>query len=193
MATRTLPKFLEAHETAALLAAAERSGPRDFALILVLVYAGLRISEAVNLRWADAGDGRLFVRRGKGAKQRYVPMHRRIAASFESLRMSGSAFRASDEGAKQEPGAFVFAGRDGGHYSRRGAQHLLERLCAEAGIPREKAHPHTLRHTFATNVLRRTGDLLKVSRLLGHASVSTTQIYTHLVFDDLAEAVGLLD
>lgn len=193
-ASRALPKFLDAGELRALLAAAEASGPRDLALVVLMAYAGLRVSEACSLRWGDInpsfpedaslapGYGTLLVRQGKGGKQRLLPVHGRIRRALEALRAQDSL-----------PKRVILGNDRVFNLSPRGARFLMERLCQKAAIHREKAHPHTLRHTFATNLLRETGNLILVQRSLGHASVSTTQIYTHLVFDDLAEAVARLD
>jgi len=179
---RHLPKFLEPGELRALLDTARESSPRDYALILCMSHAGLRVSEACALRWDDIADQHLLVRKGKGDKQRYVPLHPRLKSALAALRLF-AILRSQ-----------VFPGRTlDKRLTSRAAELIVERLCAQMGIAREKAHPHTLRHTFATNVLRKSGNLLKVQRLLGHASVKTTEIYTHLVFDDLAEAIGLLD
>jgi integrase/recombinase XerC len=199
---RGLPKFLDAGELRALLEAAEASGPRDLALVTVMAYAGLRVSEACALRWGDInpsfpedaslahGYGTLLVRQGKGGKQRLLPVHARVRRALDALLRNFGILRS--ERARPDPADYVFPG----HYGRltsRAAEYVIEGLCAAAGIAREKAHPHTLRHTFATNLLRETGNLILVQRSLGHASVSTTQIYTHLVFDDLADAIGRLD
>lgn len=177
-----LPQFLRPHELKALLAAARRSSPRDYALILAMSHAGLRVAEACGLRWGDIDDDTILVRRGKGDKQRLIPLHDRLKAALAQLPFL-------DESGDSP----VFISRHGQALSTRRARQVVEGLCLEAGIERERAHPHVLRHTFATNALRKTGNLLVVQRLLGHASVSTTQIYTHLVLDDLRAAVELLD
>lgn len=180
-----LPKFLDDAELRALLAVAEESSARDYALVVTMAYAGLRVSEAVCLRWAHVEGDRIFVERGKGNKQRLVPMNGRLRMALEAVRkMLENRTERTD---------YVFPGSDDGHLGARGAERIIERLCERAHIAREKAHPHTLRHTFATRVLRSDGNILKVQRLLGHSSVATTQIYTHLVYDDLAEAVAGLD
>jgi len=182
--SRRLPKFLGAADLTALLDAARTSSPRDYALVCVLAYAGLRVAEACALTWADISEDRLLVRHGKGDKERYVPLAPRLRAALADLdRREIPVLRHSP----------VFLSRLRRPLSVRAAQHIIERLCLAAGIDRELAHPHSLRHTAATMLLRRTGNIRLVQRFLGHASIGTTEIYTHVVFDDLAEAVERLE
>ena len=180
--SRRLPKFLGAADLTALLDAARASSPRDYALVCVLAYAGLRVAEAVGLQWGDILEDRLLVRHGKGDKERYVPLAPRLRAAL--------ADRREIPVLRHSP---VFLSRLRRPLSVRAAQHIIERLCLAAGIDRELAHPHSLRHTAATMLLRRTGNIRLVQRFLGHASIGTTEIYTHVVFDDLAEAVERLE
>jgi len=183
-AGRQLPKFLEPSELVALLAAAHDSHPRDYALVVIMAYAGLRVAEVCALTCGDVTERTVFVRHGKGDKQRYVPTHPKILQSLEAVREPVEV---------RTDYIFTSVRRPGRPMTTRWAQRTVERLCAAAGIPREKAHPHSLRHTAATNLLRKTGNLLFVQRFLGHASVATTQIYAHVVLDDLAEAVNRLE
>lgn len=192
---RRLPKFLDAGELRMLLEAAEASGPRDLALVVLMAYAGLRVSEACRLRFGDVGERQILVRQGKGGKDRLLPVHPRVRRALEALRLFYiSRSEVPHLTSPHIASPYVFPGATPGlPLTTRAAEYSIEALCAAAGIPREKAHPHTLRHTFATNLLRKTGNLILVQRSLGHSSVSTTQVYTHLVFDDLEEAVGQLD
>lgn len=179
-----LPKFLEPAELNALLAAAHASSPLDYALVIVMAYAGLRVAEACALTWADIGEKTLFVRHGKGEKQRYIPIHRKLRDALGACR---------DPVHSRQDFIFPSVKLPGAHLTTRWAQRVVTRLCLRAGIDREKAHCHALRHTFGTACYRKSRNILAVQRLLGHSNVSTTQIYTHVVTDDLEETVDALD
>ena len=181
-ARHALPTYLQPHELEALLAAARGSSPRDHALLTVMAYAGLRVAEACALTWGDIEERTLRVRHGKGDKERIVPLHPRVLEALAECREI-----------PQKRNIYVFPGqRPGRPLTTRAVQHLMVRLGTAAGLDRSKLHPHTLRHTAATMLLRRTGNLILVQRFLGHASVSTTQIYTHVALDELAAAVEQL-
>ena len=181
---RELPKFLEPTELSGLLDAAQASSPIHYALVVVMAYAGLRVAEACALQWRDIGERRLLVRRGKGGKQRYVPLHPRLQAALEAVRPFN-----------QERTDYIFPSnqRPGSPMTTRWAQRIVKRLCLSVDIEDERAHPHVLRHSFATNTYRAKRNILATQRLLGHASVATTQVYTHLVTDDLEETVDALE
>lgn len=182
--SRRLPKFLEQPELHALIAAARESSPLDYALIIVLYYAGLRVGEVCALQWGDIGERRLHIRHGKGDKERYVPAHRKIREALDAVRPPDHL---------RHGWVFPSWQKVGHPLTTRWAQRTMERLCLEVGIEREKAHPHVLRHTFATGTYRAKRNLLATKRLLGHSSVQTTEIYTHLVTDDLEETVDALE
>src|SRR3990170_39348 len=169
MKTRRLPPFLEEDELWAFLGAAQRSGARDYALMLLMSHAGLRVSEAVSVRWRDLTRDHLRVEKGKGGKERLVPMHPRLWEALDALRFTGLL-----------GSGYVFGGRHRGHVTRRAVQYLVERLGVEAGLDREKSHPHALRHTFAVRLLERGVDLRSIQMLLGHASLNTTSMYLQL-------------
>jgi len=175
-----LPDCLSEDELARLLAAAEADGPRSLALVLLMAYGGLRVSEACRLRWDDIEGANAYVRMGKGRKDRVVPLHPRVLEALSALRKSHLL---------RSPYLFPSPKDPKRPITTRTAQYLVEDLCRRAGIPRRKAHPHALRHTAATRLLRATGNLELVRRFLGHASVSTTQVYTHLVTDDVARGI----
>jgi integrase/recombinase XerD len=175
-----LPRFLSLDDVDALLAAPDTSTPRglrDRALIEVLYATGLRVSELVGLRVTDVRADQGYVQcLGKGRKQRIVPLGdtavdwvRRYVAEGRPMLMSG----------KQTPWLFVNA-RGGGRLSRSGFWKLLKGYGRTAGL-RAHLSPHVLRHSFATHLLERGADLRAIQAMLGHADLSTTQIYTHVL------------
>lgn len=145
-------------------------GARDRAVLLLLYACGLRISEAVSLtpRQCEANPLRVT---GKGGKERIVPVLPQVAEAIHVYR-SLAPFALADA----EP---LFRGEKGGPLSPRIIQLLIERLRGALGLP-ETATPHALRHSFATHLLANGADLRVIQELLGHASLSTTQIYTEV-------------
>jgi integrase/recombinase XerC len=142
---------------------------RDTALLTLLYGAGLRISEALSLKRGDVPLGEALTILGKGRKERSVPVLALVAAAVADYAAAipftvGSA-------------APLFVSRRGKPMSAREAQSLMQRLRGSLGLS-EKATPHALRHSFATHLLQGGGDLRSVQELLGHASLSTTQVYT---------------
>lgn len=153
-------------------------GARDRALITLLYGAGLRISEALSLKRGDAPLGNALTVLGKGRKERSVPI----------LPVIGEAI---DDYVKQVPhdlgpSAPLFLSKRGKPMSPREAQALMQNLRSRLGLS-EKATPHALRHSFATHLLAHGGDLRAVQELLGHASLSTTQVYTEVETTKLLE------
>ena len=142
---------------------------RDFALLMLLYGAGLRISEALSLRRADLPLTEWLTIIGKGGKMREVPILPAIAEAIHNYR-DQCPF---DGG----PDAPVFVSSRGGPFGSRAAQRLVENLRAELDLP-SHVTPHALRHAFATHLLGNGGDLRAIQELLGHASLSTTQRYT---------------
>jgi integrase/recombinase XerD len=174
-----LPKFLGLEEVDRLLAqpdAATPRGLRDKALIELLYATGLRVSELLSLKMNDLHlDEGYLTCVGKGSKERIVPIGNE-AADWVRRYMS-QARRALLHGAS--PWLFVNA-RDGGPLSRVGFWKVLKEYGIRAGITRELS-PHALRHSFATHLLERGADLRSIQVMLGHADLSTTQIYTHVL------------
>lgn len=171
-----LPKTLSAGEVARLLAAPDRRtarGRRDAALLEVLYASGLRVSEAIALKPADVDLKRGWVRvRGKGNKERMVPLG--VPAR--------DALRAHLEGrAAPRPGERLFP------IHRTRAWSVVQGHAARAGLPRLPS-PHWLRHSFATHLLSGGADIRAIQEMLGHARVTTTQIYTHVAPDRLRAA-----
>jgi integrase/recombinase XerD len=175
---RRLPDVLSVEEVARLLAQPRGDGPivwRDRAILELLYAAGLRVGELVAL---DVGDVHLNVEYvrcvGKGGRERVVPIG---AAAVRSLQRYLAHGRPALAGRK--PTAALFVNRRGGRLTRQSVWKLLRDSARAAGL-RRPIHPHTLRHSFATHLLDGGADLRAVQEMLGHASVATTQIYTHL-------------
>jgi integrase/recombinase XerC len=152
---------------------------RDAAVLALLYGCGLRIAEALGLKRGDFGSSDTLTVMGKGRKQRMVPL---IAAVAKLV----AAYIALCPYDLPEPSA-LFVGAKGGPLSARVVQLAMARLRGALGLP-ETATPHALRHSFATHLLARGGDLRSIQELLGHASLSTTQIYTAVDADRLIEA-----
>ncbi|MEP6917573.1 MAG: site-specific tyrosine recombinase XerD [Acidobacteriota bacterium] len=175
-----LPRFLSIEEVDRLLALPDTSTPRglrDKALIEVLYATGLRVSELVSLRGGDLNleEGYLTCI-GKGDKQRMVPLGQEAAECVRHYVRDG---RPALLRKKASPWLFVNA-RDGGALSRVGFWKILKSYGVQAGITRDLS-PHMLRHSFATHLLERGADLRMIQLMLGHADLSTTQIYTHVL------------
>lgn len=195
-AGRPLPKILSEEQVDRLLAAAEAAEAaaktageafralRLLALLETLYATGLRVSELVSLPLAAVAADRpfLFVR-GKGGKERGVPLSaraRQVIGRYLAARAAGPYARS--------PWLFPSHG-DGGHLTRQQFGLLLKELAAAAGLPPRGLSPHTLRHAFATHLLARGADLRAVQKMLGHADISTTQIYTHVLTERLQSLV----
>jgi integrase/recombinase XerD len=175
-----LPKFLDLEEVDRLLAqpdVATPRGQRDKALIEVLYATGMRVSELVSLKPGDLNlDGGYLTCVGKGDKQRIVPIGNEAAQWVRRYIKEG---RPQLLHRSSSPWLFVNA-RDGGPLSRVGFWKVLKEYGIKAGVSRELS-PHVLRHSFATHLLERGADLRAIQVMLGHADLSTTQIYTHVL------------
>jgi integrase/recombinase XerD len=176
--TKPLPKTLSPGEAERLIDAAKGTQPRDLrdqALVELLYGAGLRVSEAVGLERAGVDfDDRLVRVTGKGGKERVVPIGRHAA---EALRRYLSRGRPHLD-RRHRPELFLNA--KGGPLTRAGAFLILRKLAAKAGLDPTRVHPHLLRHSFATHLLEGGADLRSVQEMLGHADLSTTELYTHV-------------
>jgi integrase/recombinase XerC len=178
-AARRLPRPLSAPDAKAVTAVATRDGEarepwviaRDAAVLALLYGAGLRISEALSIRRADAPIGAVeaITIIGKGGKSRSAPVIAPVRAAVE-VYLALWPYRLEAEGP-------LFVGAKGGPLSPRIVQLAMARMRGALGLP-ESATPHALRHSFATHLLARGGDLRTIQDLLGHASLSTTQVYT---------------
>jgi len=193
---RSLPKVLSRAEVDRLIAAAgARDGePRGagglrLACMVELAYAsGLRISELTGLTLAElARDPAYLIVRGKGGKERLAPLNEAARTAVKAYLEVRPGFL--PKGDKANPWLFPSRGKDGRLTPRRFAQ-LLDEAARDAGVDRARVSPHVLRHAFATHLLEGGADLRVVQTLLGHADIGTTQIYTHVAGDRLAEVVA---
>ncbi len=181
--TRKLPQVLNYAEVQKLLAAPRGDEPtvlRDRALLEVMYACGLRASETIGLELADIDTRQGFLRaRGKGSKERLVPLGRKAIAAISVYLRSG---RPKLIGERHE--ARLFVNFRGGPLSRQGLYKIVQRHARAAGLGGQMS-PHTLRHSFATHLLAGGCDLRAVQEMLGHADISTTQMYTHLSGEQL--------
>ncbi|MEY9978673.1 site-specific tyrosine recombinase XerD [Lysinibacillus sp. RC79] len=181
-----LPKVLSIEEIEALLAAPNRSKPqgiRDVAMLELLYGSGMRISELIALDLADIHLTMGFVRVfGKGGKERIIPLGK-SALSALSTYLDGA--RSQLQGKYPKTEAF-FINQRGKRLTRQGCWKLMKEHALKAGIQHELT-PHTLRHSFATHLVENGADLRAVQEMLGHADISTTQIYTHISKSRLSE------
>ncbi|MBI3773377.1 MAG: tyrosine recombinase XerC [Gammaproteobacteria bacterium] len=178
---KTLPKALDVDRVGRLLEikAEDPLSQRDLAMMELLYSSGLRLSELVNLNLNDIDFSDQLVRvTGKGAKVRVVPVGRYAVTALQNWLSTRHELAVADETA-------VFINRQGKRLSPRSIQLRLKQWAIKQGIDTH-LHPHMLRHSFASHLLESSGDLRAVQELLGHADISTTQIYTHMDFQHLA-------
>jgi len=180
---KTLPKALSPDEAARLLDAPETEDPmnlRDRAMFELFYSSGLRLSELTGATLENLDLDQQTVRvTGKGSKTRVVPIGSFAVNALREWLLQRAALAA--------PGVqAVFVNARGQAVSPRTVQHRLKRWAVQQGLSRP-VHPHMLRHSFASHLLQSSGDLRAVQELLGHSSISTTQVYTHLDFQHLAK------
>ena len=186
---KSLPKPIQMAAAKRLADADDRAGEtrdpwiwaRDAAVMALLYGSGLRISEALGLKRRDVpspGEGDVLIVTGKGNKTRMVPVLQNVLALIQEY-VAMCPYTLPAEGP-------IFVGARGGPLSPRIIQLTMERLRGSLGLP-DSATPHALRHSFATHLLTRGGDLRAIQELLGHASLSTTQIYTGIDTERLFE------
>lgn len=177
---KKLPEFLTVIEMEKILKAPKTKGAtgiRDRALLELLYATGTRVSEVTGLQTEDVNLESGFLKcRGKGGKERIVPFGKVAAGAVRSYLEKVRS--------KLPVSGFLFAGRPGKPLTRQRIWQLIRKYARAAGI-RKKITPHTFRHSFATHLLERGADLRIVQELLGHADISTTQIYTHVSRDHL--------
>lgn len=175
---QAIPRVLSQEEVTALLEqpmVEDSPGLRDRAILETLYGTGMRISEltGLDLEDVDLGEGELRVL-GKGTRERIVPIG---GAAAEALRRYVTSAR--PKLARSDSQRAVFLNQRGGRLTRQGAWELVRKYARRAGLE-DKMTPHTLRHSYATHLLENGADLRYIQELLGHASISTTQIYTHV-------------
>lgn len=188
---RSLPKVLSRDEIDRLLAASAArdaaAGLRLVALVEMAYASGLRVSELLGLKVeAVRRDPAYLIVRGKGGKERLTPLNTAAREAVKAWLIARDAKRKSE--APDSPWLFPSSGRSGHLTPRRFAQ-LLDEAAVTAGIDPSRVSPHVLRHAFATHLLEGGADLRVVQTLLGHADIATTQIYTHVATDRLAQVV----
>jgi integrase/recombinase XerD len=173
-----LPRTLSAAEAERLIEAAQGTTPRalrDRALAELLYGAGLRVSEAVGLDKSGVDlDQRLVRCTGKGGKERIVPLGREGTDALRRYLARGRPYL------ERTPRPDLFLNAQGGALTRAGAFLILRKLADAAGLEPGRVHPHLLRHSFATHLLEGGADLRSVQEMLGHADLSTTELYTHV-------------
>jgi len=188
---RYIPVFLTVDETFALLEAPGKQdsyAPRDRAMLELLYSTGIRVSELVSGDMADLDFAEeMLTVRGKGKKERLVPVGRPALEAIQGWlpQREQLIIQRAQRGKAVEKDAIFLNGR-GGRLSTRSVERLVKTYGERAGIT-QLVTPHALRHSFATHLLEMGADLRSVQELLGHASLSTTQRYTHLTLDHLAD------
>jgi integrase/recombinase XerD len=195
---RPLPKILSLAEVEALLetakvasekaadGSARRRALRLYAALEMLYATGLRVSELIALpRAVLTADDQVLTIKGKGGRERLVPLN---DAAREALSAHLAAVR-EDEADGKGASPWLFPSSGGGHLTRQRFGQELKALALAAGIDPSRVSPHVLRHAFASHLLERGADLRTVQQLLGHADISTTQIYTHVIEERLRRLV----
>ena len=196
--SKRLPKFLSIEEVESLLASSQSSGRgqyerlRNICLMELLYATGMRVTELVSLPVAATrGDPRMLLVRGKGDKERMVPLSMTAREALaEWLTLRDAAEETARRELNQQPSRFLFPARGrAGHLTRQAFHGMLKEFAVNAGIDPGKVSPHTLRHAFATHLLAGGADLRAIQTLLGHADISTTEIYTHVLDERLKKLV----
>ncbi|WP_299785806.1 site-specific tyrosine recombinase XerD [uncultured Marivita sp.] len=194
---KRLPKTLSTEEVDRLLDAATAHGrtqadkERNTCLMQLLYATGMRVSELVSLPLSSAkGDPRMLLIRGKGGKERMVPLSPPARAALRVWLKTREAMEDAARADGKPASTFLFPSRGkSGHLTRHAFYVLIKDLAVEGGVSPSKVTPHTLRHAFATHLLANGADLRAIQTFLGHADVSTTEIYTHVLEERLKELV----
>jgi len=189
----SLPKALDEDEIEELIESVSGGEPvdlRDRAMLEVLYGTGVRISELVNLSIADVDlDGAVLRAFGKGAKERIVPLVRPAVSSLRDWYDRGRPNLEPKRWARRRDEEAVFLNARGGRLTRAGAWHALKKRGDLVGLG-DRLSPHVLRHSCATHMLNHGADIRAVQELLGHVSISTTQVYTKVTTERLWEVYG---
>ncbi len=183
---KSLPKFLSLEQVTRLLDAPDTSTPiglRDKAILELLYGTGIRVSELVDLKMEQVRLTAGFISvRGKGSKERIVPIGEYASEALENYLNHGRTKLIKNKSSKD----FVFINKKGNPLTRLGVWKLIKKYALLSGIE-TSVTPHLLRHTFATHLLKGGADLRVVQEFLGHASISSTQVYTHVALEHLKE------
>lgn len=187
---QSLPKYLTEKEVDELLDAAHNQpgpeGVRTAALLELLYASGLRVSELVALPVAAARNPAMLIVRGKGAKERMVPVGEAAQKALKRYLEARAEFLPK----KKSTSPWLFPSRGGsGHLTRDGFAKMLKDVAVAAGVSPSRVSPHVLRHSFATHLLAHGADLRTLQQMLGHSDISTTQIYTHVLDERLKKLV----
>ena len=186
---RKIPEVLTQEEQKSLISIPNKrypSGQRNKTLIKLMLDTGLRRAEVINLKWADVDlmTGKLMVRNGKGAKDRSLWIGNGLLEELKGWRERQAGIVKGAE--------YVFTsiskGKEGNSLDAQYVYDLIKRLAKKAGITK-KISPHTLRHSFATDLYRETKNIRLVQKALGHSDLGSTMIYTHIVDDELEGAL----
>ncbi|NMM49091.1 site-specific tyrosine recombinase XerD [Marinigracilibium pacificum] len=190
---RKLPDVLDVFEIDAILESIEMNtfdGARSRALIELLYGSGLRVSEAVDLRISDVFIDQGFLRViGKGNKERLVPVGRSAKKHLKIYLKEWRQQLVNNDRVKQDASDLIFLNQKGGKLSRISAFTKVKELTRKAGI-KKQVSPHTFRHSFATHLIEGGADLRAVQEMLGHKSITTTEVYTHIDRDFLQQVVN---
>ncbi len=183
---KALPKYLSEGEVRQLIETAQRENCRIYTLLEVLYATGLRVSELVGLPvLAVTQDNRTLFVTGKGNKERMVPLNEPAAAALERWLTEREIMLPPGR-----PNKWLFpSSSKSGHLTRDGFFKHLKQVALAAGIPPEKVSPHVFRHSFASHLVAHDADLRSVQKMLGHADIATTEIYTHVLEDRLKKVV----
>ncbi|MGM0548506.1 MAG: tyrosine recombinase XerC [Bacillota bacterium] len=188
---RLEPIYLKLKEAKQFINAISENGGinrlRDLAIVKLFLYAGLRISELVNLDFDNLDFEDCSIKfYGKGNKERYVPLHHDVILAIKKYLPERNSIKIKENDARQA----IFISRHGKRISPRTIQLFVKKYAKKSGLGRaDKITPHKLRHTFASTLYRQTKDIKVVQDLLGHANLSTTQIYTHVDTEEKKSAI----
>ncbi|PJB71189.1 MAG: tyrosine recombinase [Alphaproteobacteria bacterium CG_4_9_14_3_um_filter_47_13] len=191
---RTLPKTLSESEVTTLIKTAGQGGGADsvrLVCLLEMLYAtGLRVSELVGLAMSAIGEDMQFLMvAGKGGRERMVPISVPAQKALKAYQDVRKQFIGHDDKNVQAQWLFPSRTSESGHLTRQRFAQLLKDLADRAQIDADRVSPHILRHAFATHLLSNGADLRSVQKMLGHADIATTQIYTHIINDMAKKAV----
>ena len=188
---KKIPEVLNEEEQEKLLSQPNHRYPtsqRNYTMMSLMLDTGLRLSETTNLKWEhiELMTGKLMVKEGKGAKDRTLFIGEGVIEVLQQWKeRQVEELQKRDIDKKPD---YVFTTLKGGQVSGRYVRKMVKRTAEKAGINKDIS-PHTLRHTYATDFYRDTGNIRMVQKALGHADISTTMIYTHIVDDELEDAM----